>query len=87
MFLALVHTRKDVRTDIGDFGVRIRCPECRWRPARHDRWQCDCGHLWNTFETGGRCPECLKQWKHTKCPRCAVWSPHDEWYAPESRTP
>jgi len=80
VFFALVHTSKDVRQIIGDFDVRIRCPQCRWRPAKDDRWQCDCGHLWNTFETRGRCPECQKQWTHTKCPRCAAWSPHDDWY-------
>jgi hypothetical protein len=31
---------------------RIRCPLCAWTPRKHDHWFCDCGHFWNTFETG-----------------------------------
>jgi len=81
--VALVRSKSDHRLRLDDFDVRIRCPQCRWRPARHDRWQCDCGCTWNTFETRGRCPECQKQWRHTKCPRCGEWSPHDDWYVQE----
>jgi len=35
---------------------RIRCPFCGWSPRKEDRWSCDCGHEWNTFDTGGVCP-------------------------------
>jgi hypothetical protein len=61
---------------------RIRCPACQWRPGRHDLWSCvpGCGHVWNTFETRGMCPNCSKQWTHTSCHRCDQWSPHDDWY-------
>jgi hypothetical protein len=34
-------------------GPRIRCPLCGWSPSKEDRWACECGHLWNTFDTGG----------------------------------
>jgi len=50
-----------------------------------DRWQCLCGHVWNTFDTAGRCPACSKQWKETCClppiaGGCGRWSPHLDWY-------
>jgi len=59
---------------------RIRCPKCGWLPQSEDRWICNCRHLWNTFNTGGVCPSCLKQWNITKCPSCHQWSPHSDWY-------
>src|ERR1019366_5214284 len=40
---------------------RIRCPLCGCSPRKDDRWSCTCGHIWNTFDTGGVCPACLKQ--------------------------
>jgi len=65
-------------------GPRIRCPRCRWVPRRHDRWVChpDCRHVWNTFDTGGRCPGCGFQWTWTACLACGARSPHQDWYAP-----
>lgn len=63
---------------------RIRCPRCGWSPAKHDHWSCGCGHLWNTFDTGGVCPACLKQWTETQCPRCGEWSAHSDWYPREA---
>ena len=65
-------------------GPRIRCPRCGWEPGRGDRWMCSCLHLWNTFETGGVCPACGRQWQETQCPRCHAWSPHSDWYVTES---
>jgi hypothetical protein len=62
---------------------RIRCPQCGWRPSRHDKWQCSCRHVWNTFDTRGRCPSCGKQWLDTQCPRCTQWSAHEAWYTRE----
>lgn len=63
-------------------GGRIRCPACDWQPQPHDRWCCapGCGEVWNTFETRGTCPGCLKHWTHTACHRCDTWSPHEAWY-------
>ena len=58
----------------------IRCPACKWRPRRFDRWYCTCGHTWNTFDTRGKCPACSYQWLETQCLACHVMSPHDDWY-------
>jgi hypothetical protein len=60
--------------------VRISCPRCDWEPHKGARWQCSCKHLWNTFDTGGRCPVCRKVWKDTQCLNCWRWSPHLDWY-------
>lgn len=60
---------------------KIRCPQCRWQPGREDRWWCRCGHTWNTFDTGGRCPACSLQWLETACLSCKQWSLHSAWYA------
>ena len=65
-------------------GARIRCPRCAWQPGRHEKWTCDCGHDWNTFETGGVCPACQRQWLETQCPRCDTWSPHLAWYVDDA---
>lgn len=70
---------------------RIRCPLCKWRPRASSRWFCadadapeffygGCGAMWNTFETGGKCPRCNHQWRWTSCLRCGGWSRHDDWY-------
>ncbi len=74
---------EDLATSLGE--GRIRCPRCGWKPSREDRWQCSCLHVWNTFDTRGRCPACSKQWLDTQCRRCAEWSPHEAWYvAPQA---
>jgi len=59
---------------------RIRCPKCAWEPRRVDTWTCSCRHEWNTFDTGGVCPICQRQWLDTQCPHCDTWSPHLAWY-------
>lgn len=59
---------------------KIRCPRCRWMPRAHDTWMCTCGCAWNTFDTGGRCPECSRKWHNTQCLACGEWSPHSDWY-------
>ena len=64
----------------GPTGPRIRCPKCRWEPREGDLWACTCGHSWNTFDTGGVCPGCLRQWTVTQCLKCHEYSPHSEWY-------
>ena len=71
---------RDVSVSRRDRGPRIRCPKCRWEPRAHDRWQCVCLHVWNTFETRGRCPACATEWRVTECLRCRALSPHDDWY-------
>jgi predicted amidophosphoribosyltransferase len=68
-------------SDVDDDEPPIRCPQCAWRPRAQDRWSCLCGHCWNTFDTGGRCPACGERWDHTQCLSCHRWSPHHDWYA------
>lgn len=58
----------------------IACPECHWRPRSSARWRCDCGHVWNTFRTTGRCPSCDKQWDVTVCLNCKELFPHMDFY-------
>jgi hypothetical protein len=64
----------------GATGPRIRCPHCLWSPREFDLWSCSCGCSWNTFETGGVCPSCMKQWQDTQCLSCHRWAPHSAWY-------
>jgi len=65
---------------LGPSGPNIRCPQCGWKPRKSDTWACSCGHAWNTFDTGGVCPACLRQWTTTQCLACGRWSPHSDWY-------
>jgi hypothetical protein len=67
----------------GPKGPRILCPKCGWEPREGDLWACTCGHTWNTFDTGGVCPGCMRQWEVTQCLRCSEYSPHSDWYATE----
>jgi len=60
--------------------IEIICPKCDWKPNRNSRWLCDCGFVWNTFDTGGECPACRKQWEPTMCLACSEWSLHLDWY-------
>ena len=75
--------RVDEDDRVRDGGSRIRCPRCGYEPSGSDRWFCTCLHSWNTFDTHGVCPACGRAWEQTCCPRCAVWSPHAEWYTEE----
>ena len=83
----------DIATLIGerDETVRIRCPLCGWSPDKSSVWLCEslgtpepyfggCGHMWNTFDTRGKCPACAHQWRWTSCLRCQGWSRHVDWY-------
>lgn len=66
--------------------IEIACPKCDWEPDDNSLWQCTCGHLWNTFETSGKCPKCAKVWADTQClgpgfpGGCGSWSKHIDWY-------
>lgn len=64
--------------------IQICCPKCGWEPDGKAYWRCTCGHQWNTFATGGRCPECKRVWQATKCIHyaggCTSWSLHLDWY-------
>ncbi len=60
--------------------MKIACPKCTWEPTASDRWACSCGHVWNTFDTGGQCPKCRHVWRETVCLACKRWSKHHDWY-------
>ena len=70
----------DRKSSVDDKFRGIRCPACGWRPLRSSRWQCRCLHVWNTFDTRGKCPGCAYQWTETQCLQCHVMSPHEAWY-------
>ena len=67
-----------------DATIEIYCPKCHWEPDGGAHWQCRCGHVWDTFETAGTCPQCRYRWQVTVCPPtpggCGVTSPHIDWY-------
>ncbi|WP_211213902.1 hypothetical protein [Lewinella cohaerens] len=62
----------------------VSCPSCGWHPDGKEHWKCHCGHTWDVFSTGGRCPACLYHWEKTQCaPKaggCNSVSPHMDWY-------
>jgi hypothetical protein len=70
----------DERREHASADARQRCPSCRWVPLESDRWACSCGQTWNTFDTGGRCPNCDKQWETTACLSCKATAAHQDWY-------
>lgn len=76
----------DREPEVGDAGGKppsmpgIRCPLCGWRPSSDSKWHCNCGHVWNTFDTGGVCPGCVFQWTVTQCLACGKFSQHSAWY-------
>ena len=81
--VAFVRSSHNVQERIKAPRGGIRCPKCGWEPGKDDRWSCDpggCGHVWNTFETSGTCPQCNRHWSETACLRCSEWSPHEDWY-------
>jgi len=76
---AVLNPELEQEESVGPSGPRIRCPKCGWSPRKGDLWACSCGHLWNTFDTGGVCPACLRQWTETQCLSCARWSAHSDY--------
>lgn len=59
---------------------KIACPICDWEPDPNSLWYCTCAYKWNTFNTGGVCPSCKKQWRTTQCLSCHKHSAHLDWY-------
>jgi hypothetical protein len=77
----LVLTEEQIATTgHGVTGPKIRCPKCEWQPQPDDVWGCECGNNWHTFDTGGVCPSCIRQWPSTQCLSCLEWSAHSSWY-------
>jgi hypothetical protein len=65
--------------------IKIECPKCAWEPKADSLWECTCGHIWDTFSTGGHCPHCKRIWHETQCLKsseggCEQWSSHLDWY-------
>ena len=61
----------------------VACPGCAYVPSPYDRWVCapdGCGHMWDTFETRAKCPECGALFPWTTCPGCSKTYPHAAWY-------
>jgi predicted amidophosphoribosyltransferase len=57
------------------------CPQCGWRAPHQAYWACDeCRTPFDTFEHQGVCPSCHHEHEVTLCPRCRVWSRHEDWY-------
>ena len=73
---------KQVSINVGEPMAGIQCPKgFTWVPLKSSRWDCTCHHLWNTFETRGKCPSsCNLQWTETACHSCKQMSSHEAWY-------
>jgi hypothetical protein len=67
--------------------MHVYCPLCEYAPTPEDLWECDCGHVWDTFTTKAACAACHKQHIVTRCPSCEETPRHDAWYHPEAPTP
>jgi Zn-dependent protease len=52
------------------------CPQCKAAPPLGNFWRCACGTMFDTFETGGRCPKCARSYQGTACNECGKMSPH-----------
>ena len=58
------------------------CPACKNAPPRGAFWVCGkCRKPFDTFETGGVCPNCGTQFAATSCPECGSLRPMSEWMA------
>jgi Zn-dependent protease len=56
------------------------CPSCKTAPPLGPFWKCNqCGEQFDTFQTGGVCPECSTRFETTTCLHCRVSSPIAEW--------
>lgn len=59
------------------------CPSCHEAPPAGALWSCACGASFDTFENGGRCPQCGELFAITLCPLCRHGAPLPQWYVPE----
>ena len=56
------------------------CPSCRSAPPLGAYWQCGkCGQLFDTFQSGGVCPNCAAQFVATMCLDCQEQHPMNDW--------
>jgi hypothetical protein len=58
------------------------CPVCKAVPPQGAFWGCGkCRKPFDTFATGGVCPNCGVQYGVTSCPECGNVRPMNEWAA------
>jgi Zn-dependent protease len=58
------------------------CPSCRTAPPIGPIWRCNkCDTKFDTFETGGVCPQCSTRFEKTTCLDCRHQAPVAEWQA------
>ncbi|MGA9584242.1 MAG: site-2 protease family protein [Terracidiphilus sp.] len=56
------------------------CPSCRTAPPMGPIWRCNkCNSSFDTFETGGVCPQCSAKFEKTTCLDCRHQAPLNEW--------
>ena len=56
------------------------CPSCKTSPPIGSFWKCNhCGTGFDTFETGGVCPQCSARFASTTCLDCRRQAPIAEW--------
>jgi len=56
------------------------CPSCRTAPPIGPIWRCNkCDTKFDTFETGGVCPQCSARFEKTTCLDCRHQAPIVEW--------
>jgi Zn-dependent protease len=59
------------------------CPHCKTSPPMGEYWRCSkCGQPFDTFQTGGVCPNCRSHFDVTRCLDCGTVSPIHEWSVP-----
>lgn len=67
---------------------RVSCPGCAAVPDRTWDWQCSfCHCTWDTFATGGECPNCAFVYPATQCLSCNETFRHRDWYSPIDTPP
>ena len=56
------------------------CPSCNVAPPAAALWMCgNCRVAFDTFATGGACPQCGARFLTTACPDCGVQSSWEKW--------
>ncbi|HKD61374.1 MAG TPA: site-2 protease family protein [Terracidiphilus sp.] len=56
------------------------CPSCHTSPPVGSFWRCNnCSAQFDTFQTGGVCPQCSARFEKTTCMDCHQQSPIQEW--------
>ncbi len=56
------------------------CPSCRTAPPIGNIWRCNkCATQFDTFQTGGVCPQCSARFEKTTCLDCRQSNPIADW--------